>query len=87
MVIRLVEPGDETSLRDNCYSATPVDEVRHLVKSSLPETVAGRAVMLVAVDDVGQVAGNLTLTRHHQRLQRHRAEIDSSFIPGCRAVA
>jgi GNAT superfamily N-acetyltransferase len=80
MVIRPVELGDIMSLRDNCFSATPVGEVRLRVESDRQEAAAGRAVSLVAVDDAGEVVGNLTVTRLQHRLQRHRAKIGGFVI-------
>lgn len=80
MLIRPVTEEDVESLRDNCFSTTTVDQTRSNVQAALVLMSAGEGTSLVAVDERGQVVGNLTVTRKTHRLERHRAEIGGFVI-------
>lgn len=79
MVIRAVQIGDVPSLRANCFSALDLNQTRENVETALELIAAGEGTSLVAVDE-GRIVANLTVTRKHHRLERHRAEVGGFVV-------
>ena len=80
MLIRPVEQSDVASLRDNCFSLNTMEQMQGIVDLAIHNASADEGVMLVAVDDAGDVVGNVTATREMHRLRRHRVRLGGFVI-------
>lgn len=81
MEIRPVTNSDVEGLNANCFSANTVDGTRAQVESAIESAATGEEISLVAVEN-GEVLANLTVTRNHHPLSRHRAEVGGFVVTG-----
>lgn len=80
MLIRQARPEDAPALRESCFDATPVAEIRAWIDTARAADRDGTGAMLVAADDLGTAVGTLSVSLRTHRLERHRAEIGGFVI-------
>lgn len=79
IVVRPVRLADAPQLRENCFSANTLDEVKERIVDSLSALEEGKEMLLVAVVG-GTLVGTGTLVRKTHPLHAHRGEVGGLVV-------
>jgi ribosomal protein S18 acetylase RimI-like enzyme len=74
ILVRPVRPGDAAQLRDSCFSANTLEQIKGHIAESIRAAKQGTQVLFLAEAD-GVTVGTGTLERRSHPLYAHRGEV------------